>query len=188
MSVVITVLILPVAADAACLIRLESGGRIWTPLCWEEGGEMKFYVGDGIVGVEKNMVRHIEKTAMASGVVYEAPAPAPADTAEKAEIKPSSPANVESGAAPLKAPAKKVDVKAYQDRMARLKADMNRTLARMKKAMANNDPGAKEEATAENRRISDEMYRLTDELKEGNNGVLPADWWEGIGKEEPAEP
>ena len=32
------------------------------------------------------------------------------------------------------------------------------------------------------------MYRLTDELKEGNNGVLPADWWEGIGKEEPAEP
>jgi len=67
MSVVITVLILPVAADAACLIRLESGGRIWTPLCWEEGGEMKFYVGDGIVGVEKNMVRHIEKTAMASG-------------------------------------------------------------------------------------------------------------------------
>jgi len=187
-AVVITALILPVAADAACLIRLESGGRIWTPHCWEEGGELKFYVGDGIAGVEQNMVRHIEKTAMTSGVVYEAPAPAPADAAEKAEKTLSSPANVEGGAAPPKAPAKKIDVKAYQDRMARLKADLNRTLARMKKATTNNDPAAKEEAAAENRRISDEMYRLTDELKEGNNGVLPTDWWEGIGKEEPAEP
>jgi hypothetical protein len=190
MSVVISVLFLPVVTDAACLIRLESGGRIWTPHCWEEGGELKFCVGEGVAGVEKNMVRHIEKTAMTSGVVYEAPSPAraPADTAEKAEKSPSSPANVESGAALPKPPAKQVDVKAYQDRMAKLKTDLNRTLARIKKATANNDPGDKEEATAENRRISDEMYRLTDELKEGNNGVLPADWWEGIGKEEPAEP
>ena len=188
MSVVLSVLLLPVFADAACLIRLESGGRIWTPLCWEESGEWKFYVGDGVAGVEKNMVHQIEKAAMAAGVVQEAKAPTLADTAEKAEKSPSSPANVESGAALPKPPAKQVDVKAYQDRMAKLKTDLNRTLARMKKATANNDPGAKEEATAENRRISDEMYRLTDELKEGNNGVLPADWWEGIGKEEPAEP
>ncbi|HQN26620.1 MAG TPA: hypothetical protein PKX61_09385, partial [Syntrophales bacterium] len=70
MSVVISVLFLPVVTDAACLIRLESGGRIWTPHCWEEGGELKFCVGEGVAGVEKNMVRHIEKTAMTSGVVY----------------------------------------------------------------------------------------------------------------------
>jgi hypothetical protein len=29
------------------------------------------------------------------------------------------------------------------------------------------------------------MYKLTDELKDRNNGRLPADWWQGIGKEEP---
>jgi len=30
------------------------------------------------------------------------------------------------------------------------------------------------------------MWKLTEELQEKNNGKLPADWWEGVGREEPA--
>lgn len=74
-------------------------------------------------------------------------------------------------------------MKAHQDKMAKLKADLNKTLTRLRKASTSKDLAAKDEATADNRKISAEMWKLTDELKAMNNGKLPIDWWEGVGRE-----
>jgi len=176
MSVVVSVLILPVFADAAFWIHLKNGGRIETPHCWEENHELKFYFGNGVVGIERDSVSRVEKADANGddGREVRKTAAAPAETGRKAE-----------GASVPRKPTEQVDLKAYQEKMAALKADLNRTLTRMKTAEAAGDSAAREEAAAENRRISDQMYKLTDELKDRNNGRLPADWWQGIGKEEP---
>jgi hypothetical protein len=65
--------------------------------------------------------------------------------------------------------------------MATLKAEANKTLARLRKAIKNKDLDAKAEAAADQRNVSAEMRKLTDELKEKNNGELPADWYDREG-------
>ena len=150
-----------------------------TPHYWEEDNYVKFYIVGGMMGIEKNTVGKIEKSTVDVGEVYEVKTPGKLP----AEAKPKA----EETLSPQK-PPEKIDLKAYQDKMATLKADINKTLTRIRKANTNKDLNAKDEATADNRRISAEMWKLTDELKEKNNGNLPADWWEGVGREEPATP
>lgn len=175
-AIIISGVMHPAIGDSAYRIHLRSGGRISTSQYWEEKQELKFYAGGGVVGIEKGMVKRIEKCTIDGTKVYASQIP-PEKTRAEAEPK------VEKDLSPPKLPAQ-FDLKAYRDKMAKLKADLNKTLSRIRKATANNDAAAKDEAMADNRRISAEMWELTDELKEKNNGKLPADWWEGIGREE----
>jgi hypothetical protein len=177
--VLLASLLPPVASDASYIIHLKNGGRFLTPQYWEEDHYVKFYIVGGVMGIEKKTVRKIEKSDVDVSEVFKVKAPEklPAETEQKAE-KNLSP----------QGPPGKIDFKAYQDKMAKLKSDLNKTLTRIREATQNKDLGAKDEATADNRKISAEMYRLTDELKEKNNGILPAGWWEGTGREEPAIP
>jgi len=169
----------PSAVHSAYLIHLENGGRFTTPLYWEDSVYIMFYVPGGLMGVEKKYVRKIERSNLNLEGIYEVGASAkqPAEAQQKAEKNLSS-----------QNPPEKIDLKAYQDKMAKLKAELNRTLTRIRKATKDNDLGAKDEATADNRRISAEMWKLTDELEKKNSGKLPPDWWEGVGQEAPATP
>jgi len=158
-------------------ILLKNGGKIMTSHYWYEKNEIRFYYLGGVVGMEKNAVRKIERSTIEPDGIYEVKMPekSPAETEQKAERNLS----------PQKPPVK-IDLKAYQDKMAKLKADLNKTLTRIRKAEASKDLVAKDEATADNRKISAEMWELTAELEGKNNGKLPADWWEGVGREDPA--
>lgn len=170
----ISFFVCPIWSHAAHVIHLKSGGRFVTPQYWEErSGMIFFFVSGGTMGIEKNTVKNIEKTK------FDEDQPRPS---EKAAPK-SAPSSLEAASRP-EAPPKKVDLKAYQDKMAQLKVELNKTLARIKKAEERSDTHAKEEAMEENRRISDEMWKITDEL-EKNNVKLPSDWWGGIGQETP---
>jgi len=181
LSFVILVLspLFPATIHPSYLIHLENGGRFTTSLYWKDGVYIMFYVPGGLMGIEKNSVRKIERSTLNLDGIHEVGTSEkqPAEAEQKAEKTLSSPE-----------PREKIDLKAYQDKMAKLKAELNRTLTRIHKATTNNDLGAKDEATADNRRISAEMWKLTDELEKNNNGKLPADWWEGVGREEPATP
>lgn len=172
-------LLLPAVGDASYIIHLKNGGRFLTPQYWEENHVLKFYIVGGVMGIEKKTVKRIEKSAIAVGEVFKGSTPEklPAEAEPKAE----------KNLSPQK-PSEKIDLKSYQDKMAKLKSDLNNTLTRIRKATANKDLGAKDEATAENRKISAEMWNLTNELEGKNNGKLPPDWWEGVGREEPAIP
>lgn len=173
---VISVLVIPAVSPAAYLIQLKNGGEFATPQYWMEGQEIRFYIGTGIMGLEKGLIAKIEKfeSEEIDSAFIVTPPPQPI----KPTLAPA--ASVET-----KSADKKIDLKAYQDKMAKLKVDLNRTLTRIKKATTRNDLIEKEAAMADNRRISAEMWQLTDELKSKNKGKLPADWWEGVGKEEP---
>ncbi len=173
---VFSALIVPTFGHCDYAIHLKNGGQFLTPRYWEQDQEIKFYIAGGVMGIEKNSVRKIERSTIDLEGTYEVKTPVkrPAEAEAKAE-KSLSP----------KKPPVEIDLKAYQDKMAKLKADLNKTLARIRKANTNKDLDAKDEAKADNRKISAEMWKLTDELKEKNNGQLPADWWVGVGREEP---
>lgn len=170
----ISFFVCPIWSHAAYIIHLKNGGRFVTPQYWVENGKMiYFFVSNGTMGIEKNLVKSIQRSK------FDDDQPRPS---EKAASK-NAPSVPDAASKPV-APPKKVDLKVYQDKMARLKIELNKTLTRIKKAEERNDARAKEEAMEENRRISDEMWKITDEL-EKSNVKLPSDWWGGIGQETP---
>jgi len=173
----------PLFSHASYIIHLKEGGQLITSQYWEENGQIKFFVSGGMMGIDKNTVRKIEKSNIDASGYYESNKPdkisPQVDQTPENEIKKDAlpDTNVKK---------EKVDLKAYQNKMAKLKSDINKTLTRIKKADTSNDQNAKEEATEDNKKISAEMWQLTDELKKKNNGKLPDDWWEGVGREDPA--
>lgn len=179
--ILISVFTFTIGAHASYIIHLKGGGQYITSQYWEEDGQVKFFVSGGTMGIDKDTVRKIEKSNLSPDESNEMTKP------EKVSPQINgTPDNTTTNAAlPSAGNGEAVDLKAYQDKMDRLKHDLNKTLARIKKANMNKDTDAKDEATEENRRLSTEMWKLTDELKEKNNGKLPADWWEGVGKEQP---
>jgi len=170
-SIILSGLIVPAIGESVYEIHLKNGGQISTPLYWEENQEFRFYVSGGVMGIEKDMVKRIKKCTIDRTKVSE-----DKTSPEKTFVE------AEKDLSPPKPPGQ-FDMKAHQDKMAKLKADLNKTLTRLRKASTSKDLAAKDEATADNRKISAEMWKLTDELKAMNNGKLPIDWWEGVGRE-----
>jgi hypothetical protein len=168
----ISFFVCPIGSHAAYIIHLKTGGQFVTPQYWEDkGGMITFFVAGGTMGIEKNTVQAIKRSKFDDDQPpsSEKAAPQTVPFGSEAVVKPES-------------TPKKVDLKVYQDKMAKLKVELNKTLARMKTAEKRKDTRAKDEAMEDNRRISDEMWKITDEL-EKSNVKLPADWWGGIGQE-----
>ena len=195
-SIILLLFLVPALGNASYLIRLKNGGQVSTPAYWFEDRMIFFYCPGGIAGMEKREIDRIERDDTYDNLgtvgrdLEKKASPAPPKT-EKPQEPGISPVEAEPKAEEIISPQKpreKVDLKAYQDKMATLKADINKTLTRIRKANTSKDLNAKDEATADNRRISAEMWKLTDELQEKNNGKLPDDWWEGVGREEPETP
>jgi hypothetical protein len=162
-------LLLPVVSDASYIIHLENGGRFLTPQYWEEDNYVKFYIAGGMMGIEKKSVRKIERSTIDLDGIYEMKKPEkrPAEAEPKAE-KILSPQE----------PREKIDLKAYQDKMATLKAEANETRARLREAIKNKDRDAETKAAEDRRKIADETRKLSEELKGKNNGKLPVDWYD----------
>ncbi len=178
----LTVLMAPVAGWSDYIIHLKNGGRLTTPHYWREGGETLLYTDGCVVGMETRAIRRIEKTEE----VFRRTPPVPAPVSVPEAVKES--ADAEKGEQSGEKPAKeeRLDIEAYQKKMEALKARLNSTLPRIREAALARDEEALKAAREENRTISDEMQRLTEELKEKNKGQLPAGWWQGIGATEPA--
>jgi len=172
----------PLLSHASYIIHLKGGGQFITSKYWEEDGQIKFFVSGGTMGIDKDTVRAIEKSKIHADDYQ--------TNQSKQTIPKVNPAlekTIKEETVPeANAKEEKVDLKAYQEKMDKLKADINKTLTRMRKATASKDQIAKDDAAEENRRISAEMWKLTDELKAKNKGKLPDDWWGGVGREEPA--
>ena len=194
--IILLLFLVPALGNASYLIRLKNGGQLTTPAYWTEGQWIFFYCVGGIAGMERREIDRIErdKTYDNLGTVGRdigKKAPPPPPKTEKPQEPGKSPVEAEPKAEEIlspQGPREKIDLKAYQDKMATLKADINKTLTRIRKASASKDMDEKEAATEDNRRISAEMWKLTDELEKKNNGKLPADWWEEVGRKEPATP
>ncbi len=56
-------LLFPALGDASYIIELDTGARFLTPLYWEEQGEVRFFILEGMVGIEKKYVKKIEEAS-----------------------------------------------------------------------------------------------------------------------------
>ncbi|MBU4581804.1 MAG: hypothetical protein KKH02_05220 [Proteobacteria bacterium] len=68
-------LLLPAVSDASYIIHLENGGQLLTPQYWEEDNYINFYIAGGLMGIEKNSVRTIERSTLDLDGIYEARTP-----------------------------------------------------------------------------------------------------------------
>ncbi|MBN1662471.1 MAG: hypothetical protein JW943_02610 [Deltaproteobacteria bacterium] len=59
-------IIFPVVSHASYDIQFKGGGELQVPHYWEDNGEIQFYVTGGVMGVDKKMVRRINRIPVAS--------------------------------------------------------------------------------------------------------------------------
>ena len=178
--------------DAYYLLRLKNRGMVTTPAYWFEGNKIHFYVSGGIASLERREIDKIEdlekevsdyrQRTAAIQVKKETPsAPPDAEKAKEPE-KPSAEGEPNSEKSlSAQTPSEKMDLKPYVDKMTSLKAEANRAQERLRTAIKDRDLAAEAEAAADRRKISAEMQELTNELKEKNNGELPAGWFDRVG-------
>lgn len=164
-SLVVFSLAIPAAGMDIWRIRLKNGGEFTTPKYWREGGAVRFYIYDGVMGVRKDSIRAIEKV-VAENVRY-------VQSEIKSETGPASTAKARED----EENQEKVDIPEYIEKKEHLAAELDRTLERLREATRRRDAEAKEREQQEMRRITAEIYALTDEVKEKNNGKVPDGWW-----------
>ena len=165
--IIFSFLSFPVTGDASYRIRLKNGGEFKTLRYWSEGDQIKFYIYGGIVGIHKDSVGKIEKTAPANI------RPARSGSEQKAAKVSSKANNLKD-----KKAGSEVDIEYYKKKKKQLEAELKRALDRVREAAKNNDSEAREKARDEVKKISAKMYDLTAELIKKNNGKMPEGWWE----------
>lgn len=170
--VIFILLLIPAAGDASFLILLKNGGRLTTPLYWIEGRMILFYYAGGIAGMERKEVERVEvfETGDPPGMALgDQEKTAPPSRAEKAE---------EPAAASEAKPAKpKLDLKEAKARKDRMTTELDVLAEKMREAGRAKDNEAKERYRQELRNMGTQIYELTDEVTEQNQGKLPDGWW-----------
>jgi hypothetical protein len=187
--IILLMFLVPALGNASYLIRLKNGGQLATSVYWTEGKWIFFFCVGGTAGMERKEIdrietlkteggEYIDKTSAIAGNKELPPLP---PAAEKAKEPEKIPAEAEPKAEKIlspQEPRKKIDLKPYQDKMATLKAEANEARTRLREAIKNKDLDAEAKAAEDRRKIADETRKLTEELKEKNNGELPADWYD----------
>jgi len=187
--IILLMFLVPALGNASYLIRLKNGGQLATPAYWTEGKWIFFFCVGGTAGMERKEIdkieklktedgEYIDKTSAIAGKKELPPLPPSAEKAKEPEKFPAEAAPKAEKSPSPKEPPEKIDLKAYQDKMATLKAEANKTLARLREAIKNKDLDAEAKAAEDRRKISAETRKLTEELKEKNNGKLPVDWYD----------
>lgn len=172
----ISFLVFPFVSQASYIIYLKNGGKFITAQYREENGQIIFFVRGGTMGIDKAEVKKIEKSNLDPDENNEIDEPinnippvivsTPEKTIKKDAIPPES--------APKEA---KVDLEAYKSKMKGLRDNLDTSLEKIKEASKNHDKTAAEKAREEMRKIADDIYALTEELKKKNKGELPENWW-----------
>jgi len=178
----------PATGDAAYLIRLKNGGEFKTFKYWSEGGQIKFYIYGGIVGVQKDSVQRIKKVALVhkERVVSppKKPAPVPVKTELETDAKVKDAPNTDAkeeespavGTAGNETKSKEIDVAYYKREKRALMEKYREAREKLKQAREDHDIIAKKDAKKEVRKLDNQISELAIKLKKENNGILPA-WW-----------
>jgi len=163
-------LLYPLTCFSSYVIHLNDGQELVTDRYWEEGDQIKFKRYGGVIGIQKDRVREIEEIEdlpEVKEIPDEKDTPAAQQDAEKGENGETT----ESG-------EKEKKLQSLIEKKRILKKQLDAALSRLREASRNKDAGAKKKAREEMRDYSKQIYALTEQAKEMNNGQLPADWWQ----------
>ena len=179
--VMITAFSYSLLSFADYIIHLKSGRQFVTQRYWEEGGEIKFHFKSGVLGVPKEAVVSIEEVVGETPAKDEAP-PEAAPAEEKKEGKEVREPVKKTEKEEAKKKEKKVEdtkpIHEYWAQKKALKVELDEALERLREATNRKDAAGKKEAREDMRKLSKEIYKLTDKVKEMNNGKLPDYWWQ----------
>jgi hypothetical protein len=180
--ILISVFAFPLLSYASYIIHLKGGGQYITTKYWEEDDQIKFFVSGGTMGIDKDAVRKIEKSNLA---------PDEDDAMNKPEkVSPQvdrTPENtIKGNALPPGSAAKggkesqkeKINIQDYKKKKDQMTVELEGLIEKVKEANSLKDNEAKQKAQEEMRKVSSEIYKLTDEVTEKNEGKLPEGWWE----------
>ena len=199
--VMITMFSYPLLSFADYIIHLKSGRQFVTERYWEEGEEIKFHFKNGVLGIPRAAVVSIEEVIPETPAREESPpeaAPPEAVTAEEKkeskkleeEVKETEKKEEKEQSKKIEEAVKKTEKKEekkteqakplheYWEQKKALKVKLDEALKRLREATRNRDKAAKKKAREDMRKFSKEIYKLTDEVKEINNGKLPDYWWQ----------
>ena len=203
--VIITILAYPLISFADYIIHLKSGRQFVTERYWEEGGEIKFHFKRGVLGIPRSAVVSIEEVIAETPAREESPpeaappeaAPSEAVTAEEKkeskkleeEVKKPEKKEEKKESKKVEEEVKKTEKKEeekaeqakplheYWAKKKALKVKLDEALKRLREATNRKDTAGKKQARKDMRKLAKEIYKLTDEVKEMNNGKLPDYWW-----------
>lgn len=163
----------PTAGNASYYIHLKNGGKLLTPLYWQEGGEIYFFYAGGIVGVKSRDIGRIEK---GSGGVHGDGDSSPDQLIPRENpprIITPSPAKTEE----TKTGKEKIDIADYKNRKDRLEKELEDLLEKRRAAKSRKDETARKRLTEEIINVSSQIYQMTDDVTLKNGGQLPEGWW-----------
>lgn len=165
-------------SDTYYRILLKNGGRLTTPTYWQKDSQTYFIYANGIVGVEKNLIKSIEKYERET----DGPSEPPSTNLGEREILPSPSAaekTQEEGRVPeaTKERKQELTIADYKKKKDKLKSDLDQLLERQREASSKGDDAAKAKIGEEVIKVSREIYSISDEAKETNKGKLPEGWW-----------
>jgi hypothetical protein len=167
-------LIYPLAHAASYIIALKNGREVVTSRFWEEGNEIRFYSAAGIAGVQKDLVKFI-KEVVATSQARTAPTPEVLHPTGKTSAPPAKLLGKEPNTA-ANSPPEETDFASYRHKKAALMEQLDGATKQHLEASGAKNGAAKQRALEDMRAVSRRIYQLADELKEKNQGVLPA-WW-----------
>lgn len=171
--VILPSLIFPALSDADYAIHLKHGGRFLTAQYWEKNSEIRFFNSGGVVGIEKNFVLKIEK--LPDDPYRDAHVARPAPPLPQAKPAPAAAEEKKEAAAPEA--EEKVDIQAYKSRKDQMKVELDDFADKLREATLKKDEEAKQRYLEEMRKVSTQIYGLTDEVTKKNKGQLPEGWW-----------
>ena len=195
--VMITSLSYPLLSFADYIIHLKSGRQFVTERYWEEGEEIKFHFKNGVLGVPKGAVVSIEEVIPETPAREEPPLGAGPSKPDPSNATPSKAAAPDTAPSEEKKESKKVEEEVkktekkkeekaeqakplheYWAQKKALKVKFDEALKRLREATRNRDKAAKKKAREDMRKLAKEIYKLTDKVKEMNDGELPDYWWQ----------
>jgi len=188
----ITLIFFASLCSATYLIYLKDGREITTHEYWEEDDQIKFKQYGGVMGIQKDFIveiEEIEDLPEEKAPHAEAETPTAKDEVGKqggafGDEKDDEKLDAnETGNAPEvrkkgeKKTAQPKSIKEYWEQKKALKVQLDAAIEKMREAAEKNNFVKRKEMVEEVKKISKEIHRLADEVKQMNNGKLP-DFWE----------
>lgn len=131
---------------------------------------INFYISGGVIGIEKDAVIQIEESS-------EIPEENTSYIKTPEKVPPQVNKANETPIIKASDKAEKVNIEVYKNKKDQLTSELNGLLEKQREDTRRGDNEAKEKTKEEIRKISTQIYKLTDEVKERNKGTLPEGWW-----------
>ena len=157
----------PALSTASYLIQLRNGRQVVASRYWQEEHTIRFETDGGVASVAESAVLHIQTIEDLPAEAAPASEPPPA-----AEQQAAPPAEGQRD----RGQTSQLTLEKYRQKKEEIRSQLKATLERYREA--SNTPDAKAKATIQQEITawSQQLYDLTDEVKQMNQGHLPEGW------------